>query len=122
MASSPEKLVRGLALFKWVDCPAGASGEELLHTVPLDRTLRIDRVEVYFPVGCEGQVEARIMADGQQQYPWTGAYRGDDLLLVSVSPRWIPPGAKLSVVWKNNDTLNPLAFSVHLSAAEYEKE
>jgi len=114
----PPPVVRHIPIYEWVETPKGAKGETLLHEVPHDRILEVARLEIYFPVGVEGMVEVRITADGIQQYPWRGVYKGDDVLLTSVAERFIGPGVTLLAEWENKDTVNDLAFSIHLSCVE----
>jgi len=115
------RIVRALSLYRWISTPKGAKGSLSLYTVPLNRELLVDRLEIYFPVGCESQVEAKITLDGIQQFPYGDVYRGDDATFVTIAGKIFPPGSNLIVEWENKDTVNDLAFSVHLSCTEREK-
>lgn len=115
------RYIRSLSIFEWITTPAGASGVTDLYQVPLDRELEVERLEIYFPVGCESQVEVKVTLDGIQQYPYGEWYRGDDTIFISTASRLFPPGSKLQVEWVNNDTEHDLAFSIHLSCIEREK-
>jgi len=82
------------------------------------KRFKLERVQVFFPLGSYFELEVKILRGSEQVKPTDGSYRGDGNVVVDVTGVWFGSDEHIKIWYKNNSSTDNRAATVLLEGFE----
>jgi len=101
-------------IFYPITIGAGGEADYTIYTVSAARKLRVKKIEIWFPLGTDREVEVYVKRGVEQVLPDEGAYVGDNIVVVGEKEIEYGGESKVVVHVKNTNTTESKFISVHM--------
>jgi len=85
----------------YIEAAAGAEDRVTIWTVTAGRKFKLERVQIFFPVGTNFELEVAIYRSEEKVKPTDGVYKGDGNVFVDQTEIWFGTGEKIILWYKN---------------------